>query len=124
WNTTGSRIRQTDSGMEYLVLGTGQGDKPVPGQVVEVHYSGFLENGTLFDSSYLRAEPLQFTLNTGYVIQGLENAIADMRIGEKRTVFIPSSLAYGAEGIPGIVPPNARLRFDIELLQIVSSRNS
>src|SRR5690606_15986091 len=71
WNTTGSRIRQTDSGMEYLVLGTGQGDKPVPGQVVEVHYSGFLENGTLFDSSYLRAEPLQFTLNTGYVIQGL-----------------------------------------------------
>jgi len=121
WDLTSARAQSTDSGIEYHILQNGQGSTPVTQQRVLVHYAGFLEDGTLFDSSHLRSEPFEFAVGTGEVIRGWDEIILQMRMGEKRTVFIPADLAYGSTGIPGTIPPNAKLRFDIELLEVVTS---
>lgn len=118
WELPTSNLKSSSSGIEFMILENGRGDKPNPNDQVVVNYSGFLEDNTLFDSSFLRQIPFEFRLGTGYVIQGLEEMISDMRPGEKRTVFIPPSLAYGETGIPGTIAPNETLRFDIELIEV------
>lgn len=100
--------------IETLVEGSGAEAKA--GDNIRVDYVGTLEDGTKFDSSYDRGMPLVFTLGSGRVIQGWEQGILGMKVGEKRKLTIPSGLAYGAAGIPGVIPPNATLIFEVELL--------
>jgi FKBP-type peptidyl-prolyl cis-trans isomerase FkpA len=88
------------------------------GDTVEVHYTGWLTNGTKFDSSRDRGEPFPFTLGTSRVIQGWHEGVAGMKVGGKRKLLIPPALAYGAEGRPPVIPPNAELIFEVELLKI------
>lgn len=96
--------------------------KAMPGDRVEVHYTGsLLESGTVFDSSYSRGSPIAFELGVGRVIKGWDQGVAGMCIGEKRKLQIPSSLAYGERGIPGVIPPSADLVFDVELVNVKSA---
>ncbi len=121
WELENIRLQSTQSGIEFRILEPGQGETPISPQTVRVHYAGYLEDGSLFDSSHLRSQPFEFVVGTGQVIRGMDEIITQMRAGEKRTVFVPADLAYGTTGIPGTIPPNAKLRFDIELLEVVTS---
>jgi FKBP-type peptidyl-prolyl cis-trans isomerase len=97
----------------------GEGKEAILGKVVSVHYTGTLTDGTKFDSSVDRETPFQFTLGAGQVIQGWDQGVIGMKVGGKRTLTIPSDLAYGPTGRPGTIPPSATLIFDIELLNVV-----
>ena len=97
----------------------GEGKEAILGKVVSVHYTGTLTDGTKFDSSVDRGTPFQFTLGAGQVIQGWDQGVIGMKVGGKRTLTIPSDLAYGPTGRPGTIPPSATLIFDIELLDVV-----
>lgn len=121
WDISDNRMRSTDSGITYVIVESGRGNKPGPNDLVAVNYSGFLEDNSLFDSSFLRSEVFRFRVGTDYVIKGWDQIVQDMRLGEKRVVFIPPNLAYGNGGLNGIIPPNATLRFDIELIEIATS---
>ena len=101
---------------EDLVVGTGA--TAVPGQDVVVHYVGRLADGTQFDSSRARRDPLDFSLGAGDVIKGWDEGVPGMRVGGKRRLTIPPELAYGSHGLAGIIPPNATLVFEVELLEI------
>ena len=109
----------TDSGLKYedTVLGTGEEAKA--GQRVSVHYTGWLENGTKFDSSKDRNQPFDFNLGAGQVIRGWDEGVAGMQVGGTRKLTIPSQLGYGAAGAGGVIPPNATLIFEVELLAIL-----
>ncbi len=109
----------TDSGLQYQDLVVGGGPAAQEGDMVVVHYTGWLTDGTKFDSSLDRGEPFTFTLGAGGVIKGWEEGIAGMQAGGQRKLIIPSELAYGASG-RGAIPPNATLVFDVELLEIQS----
>ncbi len=105
----------TDSGLRYVVLTEGSGsESPKHGQNVTVHYTGSLLDGKIFDSSVQRGTPAQFGI--GQVIEGWNEALVMMKKGEKRTLIIPPELGYGAQGYPGVIPPNSYLIFDVELL--------
>lgn len=107
----------TELGIE--VHEEGSGAEAQNGQVVDVHYTGMLTDGTVFDSSIARGTPISFTLGVGQVIQGWDLGILGMKVGEKRTLTIPSELGYGAGGAAGgLIPPNATLIFDVELVGI------
>ena len=107
----------TDSGMYYVITKEGAGDTPQSGANITAHYSGkLLANDMKFDSSYDRGEPIQFEVGVGRVIPGWDEALMDMKKGEKRTLIIPPTLAYGAQGAGGVIPPNAWLVFDVELV--------
>jgi FKBP-type peptidyl-prolyl cis-trans isomerase FkpA len=108
----------TASGLKYqdIVVGTGQEAKA--GDQVSVHYTGWLTDGTKFDSSVDRNQPFDFTLGQGSVIPGWDEGVAGMKVGGKRRLTIPPELAYGAQGAGGVIPPNATLIFDVELLAI------
>jgi FKBP-type peptidyl-prolyl cis-trans isomerase FkpA len=104
--------------MKIEKLVTGNGPAPKRGSTVTVHYTGWLENGAKFDSSVERKEPFSFVLGEGQVIQGWDQGVAAMRVGDKVKLTIPPELAYGEQGYPGAIPPKATLIFDVELLAI------
>jgi FKBP-type peptidyl-prolyl cis-trans isomerase FkpA len=114
---TGNMIT-TASGLQYQDLVVGTGATAVAGKTVSVHYTGYLEDGTKFDSSVDRNQPFEFTLGTGMVIPGWDEGVAGMKVGGKRKLVIPPNLAYGASGVPGAIPANATLTFDVELLEV------
>ena len=111
-------IVETPSGLKYIIIEEGTGEKPKKGQKVKVHYTGKLEDGSVFDSSVKRGVPIEFTLGVGQVIPGWDEGIADMKVGEKRQLIIPPDLGYGPNGYPPVIPPNSTLIFDTELVEI------
>lgn len=116
--STALRDTVTTSGLHFIDLLRGTGPAPRAGDVTEVHYTGWLEDGTKFDSSLDRGEPLQFVLGRGYVIAGWDEGIALMRQGGKARLIIPPDLAYGERGYPEVIPPNATLIFEVELVRV------
>ncbi len=113
-----TEVITTDSGLKYKELQEGTGATPQKGQTVVVHYTGTLEDGTKFDSSRDRNQPFSFKLGAGEVIKGWDEGLSTMKVGERRQLIIPPELGYGARGAGGIIPPNAILIFDVELLRI------
>lgn len=110
--------QSTPSGLGYVVDQPGTGATAQAGQTVSVHYTGWLTDGKKFDSSRDRGEPLEFALGKGEVIQGWDEGVAGMKIGEKRTLVVPPALGYGDQGAGGVIPPNATLVFKVELLGV------
>ncbi len=108
----------TASGLQYYDLAVGNGDIADTGEQVTVHYTGWLANGTEFDSSLRRQEPIRFPLGTGAVIKGWDEGLTGMRVGGKRKLIIPANLAYGADGRAPVIPPDANLVFDVELVEV------
>jgi FKBP-type peptidyl-prolyl cis-trans isomerase len=104
--------------MKTEKLKTGTGTQAKAGQTVEVHYTGWLTDGTKFDSSLDRNDPFSFVLGTGQVIRGWDQGVATMRVGDKVRLTIPPELAYGSQGFPGAIPPNSTLIFEVELLSV------
>lgn len=108
----------TDSGLQYIEVVAGSGPQPQAGEIVAVHYTGKLADGTKFDSSHDRGEPIRFPLGNGMVIPGWEEGIAMMNKGGEATLIIPPNLAYGESGFGDVIPPNATLTFDVQLVEI------
>jgi len=108
----------TPSGLKYEDLADGSGPAAKAGDAVEVHYTGWLTDGTKFDSSVDRGQPFGFALGAGRVIKGWDEGVAGMKVGGKRKLHIPSALAYGNRGASGVIPPDAELVFEVELLRI------
>jgi len=108
----------TDSGLKYDDITEGDGDIATAGQMVTVHYTGWLTDGNKFDSSKDRNDPFKFKLGAGNVIRGWDEGVAGMKIGGTRKLTIPAALGYGAQGTGGVIPPNATLVFEVELLGI------
>ena len=108
----------TPSGLKYTRIKDGKGATPKAGQAVFVHYTGTLTNGKKFDSSRDRGQPFSFKVGAGQVIPGWDEALSTMKVGERRKLTIPPKLGYGAAGAGGVIPPNATLIFDVELLKI------
>ncbi|MBH0199317.1 MAG: FKBP-type peptidyl-prolyl cis-trans isomerase [Nitrospira sp.] len=106
------------SGLKYIDQVVGTGDVAVAGKTASVHYTGWLENGKKFDSSVDRGQPFSFPLGAGRVIKGWDEGVQGMKVGGKRKLTIPSELGYGSRGAGGVIPPNATLIFDVELLGI------
>jgi peptidyl-prolyl cis-trans isomerase A (cyclophilin A) len=111
-------FEKTESGLRYQFIQKGDGKKAESGKTVAVHYEGSLENGKVFDSSYPRKKPIEFRLGQGQVIEGWDEGIALLRVGDKARFVIPSDLGYGSRGAGGAIPPNATLIFDVELMDV------
>ncbi|CAC9976910.1 peptidyl-prolyl cis-trans isomerase A (cyclophilin A) [Flavobacterium sp. CF108] len=109
---------KTESGLRYKMIQKGEGKRAEAGKTVSVHYEGSLENGKVFDSSYPRKKPIEFKLGVGQVIEGWDEGIALLQVGDKARFVIPSDLAYGPSGAGGVIPPNATLIFDVELMDV------
>ena len=116
----GAEMVTTDSGLRYEEHVAGSGDEAVSGKQVEVHYTGWLndgdQKGNKFDSSVDRDQHFAFALGVGMVIKGWDQGVAGMKVGSKRTLYIPSALGYGSRGAGGVIPPNVDLIFDVELI--------
>jgi peptidylprolyl isomerase len=108
----------TPSGLKYVDDVVGTGKQPQAGQTAVVHYTGWLTDGKKFDSSKDRGQPFSFPLGRGQVIKGWDEGVATMKVGGKRTLIIPPDLGYGARGAGGLIPPNATLKFEVELLDV------
>lgn len=106
--------------LEMIDTLTGEGKEAVKGALLSMHYEGFLEDGTKFDSSIDRGRPFQFVIGSGRVIKGWDQGIMGMKVGGKRTLRIPSHLAYGERSVGGIIPANASLIFHVELLEVLT----
>jgi peptidylprolyl isomerase len=109
---------KTPSGLRYIDHVVGTGASPKTGQRVSVHYTGTLKDGSKFDSSVDRGQPFAFVIGVGQVIKGWDEGVSTMKVGGKRTLFIPPQLGYGERGAGGVIPPNADLIFDVELLGV------
>ncbi|NJN39487.1 MAG: FKBP-type peptidyl-prolyl cis-trans isomerase [Acaryochloridaceae cyanobacterium CSU_3_4] len=108
----------TPSGLKYRDLRVGSGEQPLVGQMVVVHYTGTLTDGSKFDSSRDRNQPFSFPIGKGRVIKGWDEGVGSMKVGGRRELVIPAKLGYGSKGAGGVIPPNATLIFDVELLRI------
>jgi peptidylprolyl isomerase len=108
----------TASGLKYIDVVVGKGASPAAGKQVKVHYTGTLDNSTKFDSSVDRREPFTFVIGVGQVIPGWDEGVMTMKVGGKRKLIIPAKLGYGARGAGSVIPPNATLHFDVELLEV------
>ncbi len=111
-------FEETTSGLRYKILEEGKGEKAERGKTVSVHYEGALLDGQVFDSSFKRNEPIDFQLGVGQVIPGWDEGIGLLKVGDKARFVIPSELAYGSAGAGGVIPPNATLLFDVELMGV------
>ncbi|PQV46519.1 cyclophilin family peptidyl-prolyl cis-trans isomerase [Jejuia pallidilutea] len=111
-------FEKTDSGLRYQIIQKGNGVKAEKGKTVSVHYKGQLIDGTVFDSSYKRNQPIDFPLGVGQVIPGWDEGIGLLNVGDKARLVIPSNLAYGSRGAGGVIPPDANLIFDVELMDV------
>ena len=123
--TKGSGMQKTDakptttaSGLQYIDFKVGDGTSPQPGETAIVHYTGWLDDGTKFDSSRDHGKPFGFKVGQHQVIKGWDEGVASMKVGGTRRLIIPPELGYGAKGAGKVIPPNARLTFDVELLDI------
>ncbi len=110
-------IQKTPSGLKFVELKAGKGERPSPGQTIVIHYVGKLENGEVFDSSRDRGKPLEFIYGSGKVIEGLEEGVATMKPGGKRKLIIPPDLGYGSRSV-GPIPANSTLIFEVELIDV------
>ncbi|MES9967555.1 MAG: FKBP-type peptidyl-prolyl cis-trans isomerase, partial [Sedimenticola sp.] len=110
--------KMTDSGLKYEDLVEGDGEQAKAGNNVTVHYTGWLTDGSKFDSSLDRNDPFRFPLGAGRVIRGWDEGVQGMKVGGKRKLTIPPQLGYGAAGAGGVIPPNATLVFEVELLEV------
>ena len=119
-NNISKGFEVTSSGLRYKITDKGNGNSAVVGKNVKVHYKGQLIDGTVFDSSFKRNEPIEFTLGIGQVIKGWDEGLALLSEGDKATFIIPSDLAYGEAGAGGVIPPNANLIFDVELVSVAN----
>jgi len=108
----------TQSGLQYQDLVVGTGAEAIAGKSVSVHYTGLLQDGSKFDSSLDRGQPFTFTLGAGQVIPGWDEGVAGMKVGGKRKLVVPPDLGYGAQGYPPVIPANATLIFEVELLEV------
>ena len=111
-------FQQTASGLRYQIIQEGTGEQATAGQTVSVHYKGQLLDGTVFDSSYKRQQPIDFVLGQGQVIPGWDEGVSLLKVGDKARFVIPSDLAYGSRGAGGVIPPDAALLFDVELVAV------
>ena len=112
------KVITTDSGLKYSDLKVGTGDTAKKGDTVEVHYTGWLKNGKKFDSSVDRGQPFSFKLGAGMVIKGWDEGVQGIKVGGKRKLMIPPELGYGKKGAGDVIPPDAELIFEVELLKI------
>lgn len=110
------KAKKTSSGLKYVVLRPGKGEKPSKGQTIDAHYVGRFMDGRVFDQSLGRG-PFTFTVGRGQVIKAWDEALLDMKLGEKRALIVPPSLGYGQQGAGGVIPPNATLFFEVERLR-------
>ena len=117
-SASGGQEVTTASGLKYTDTKVGTGAEAKAGQTAVVHYTGFLTNGTKFDSSKDRGQPFTFRLGGGQVIKGWDEGVQGMKVGGARKLTIPANLGYGAQGAGGVIPPNATLVFDVELLDL------
>ena len=109
---------KTASGLDYIEVEAGSGAQALAGKTVKVHYTGKFQDGKVFDSSIPRGEPIEFVIGAGRVIKGWDEGIALMKAGGKAQLVIPPELGYGARGAGGVIPPNATLVFDVELVDV------
>ena len=116
-STNPHALISTASGLQYKDLVVGTGEKASDGALAVVHYTGWLEDGTKFDSSLDRGEPFEFVIGQGQVIKGWDEGVESMRVGGKRELIIPPELAYGDRGV-GVIPPGSTLRFEVELIEL------
>jgi len=112
------KVVTTKSGLKYQDVKVGDGDTAKAGDTVEVHYTGWLKDGKKFDSSVDRKQPFSFKLGAGKVIKGWDEGVAGMKVGGKRKLIIPPELGYGKDGAGDVIPPDAELTFDVELLKV------
>ncbi len=117
-NTVSAGFKKTDSGLRYQIIQEGNGKQATKGDNVSVHYKGQLLDGTVFDSSYKRKQPIDFTVGVGQVIAGWDEGLQLLKVGDKARFVIPSDLAYGSRGAGGVIPPEAPLIFDVELVDV------
>ncbi len=118
WDIDDLTLESTPDGSRHVVLETGRGKLPKQGDILTLHYSGYLSDGRIFDSSVYRGDALEVVAGNGSLIPGWESTLMRMKAGERRTVFIPPHLAFGEDGFSGRIPPNDTVRFDIELLSV------
>ena len=116
--TPGANVTSTASGLKYEDLTVGTGATPKAGQTCSVHYTGWLTNGSKFDSSRDRGTPFTFPIGQGSVIKGWDEGVMGMKVGGKRKLWVPPALAYGPDGYPPVIPPNSELVFEVELLGV------